>query len=241
MRYFKKLMVFLFLSGIPTISESQVTLTISPTGHSYERTYKLSFNRERRIFSDSDSIWVQLPTNCEGRIDIIINEMLMDSLVGETEEEGKAIIRMSNTTAKIKTGYTFCINVKKELETRRFTQIFKYSIIPGGGRFYAKKPWQGIGIAILQIAPVPFAIYCNEERKKYYSLAQEAAARGDREELDKNFKKSQDFRQWVGFATGVAITATLVNIFDVVINVKDIRCVPMVSNDGFRLGIIKNW
>lgn len=231
MRYLKSLTILLFICSVATTGKSQVTLTISPLGPLYER--EIIINGENR---SEDTIQVTLPTNWSGNINFIIKgtpHSLEDNILFPDDPIPNMM--------KINTGYRFYIEAKKEIETRSITQILKYSIIPGGGRFYAKKPWQGIGIAILQIAPIPFVIYCNEERKRYYSLAEKAAVRGDREELDKNFKKSQDFRQCAGFATGVVITATLVNIFDVLINVKDTRCEPLVSNDGFRLKIIRNW
>ena len=87
MKYFKISMFFLLFFFISsTIVKSQVTLTIWPIGRSYKRAYNISFNGQEKYYSFKDSILVQLPTQCKGKIDFIIKETPMNDLAVKKKE-----------------------------------------------------------------------------------------------------------------------------------------------------------
>jgi hypothetical protein len=122
---------------------------------------------------------------------------------------------------------------------RNFSKNMAYFLIPGGGRFYKRKPWQGLGLAILQLAPIPFIVYYDNQHNKYYNKALKAAALGDQHTLNINFDKSQKFHRQTGIAIGISAVATLINIFDVYINIKEITFEPLVTSNGAKLVIRK--
>lgn len=125
--------------------------------------------------------------------------------------------------------------------SRKFHGILGYSLLPGGGRFYAGHPWQGVALGILQVAPIPLAIYYNDQRLKYLDRARDAARRVDQVALNENFDRSQDFRLRAGIAIGVSAVAYLFNTFDVLTNVKEVRFQPLFDENGVRLSICKEF
>jgi len=124
---------------------------------------------------------------------------------------------------------------------KNFGKILGYSLLPGGGRFYARHPWQGVALGILQVAPIPLVIYYNDQRLKYLDRARDAARRVDQAALDENFDKSQDFRLRAGIAIGVSAVAYLINTFDVLTGVKEVRFQPLVDANGVRLNVCKKF
>lgn len=139
----------------------------------------------------------------------------------------------------------FILKVKQDSiaceEQVTFDRIIAYSMLPGGGKFQTGHPWQGLVLGILQVAPIPFAIHYNYQRLKYFDRASEAAKRGDRAARDENFDRSQDYALRAGVALGITAVAYAINTFDVIKNLKKIRCRPIVHGDGFRLDISKNF
>lgn len=240
MKYFQTLIIFLVLIGMTETGISQVNLSISTTSDTIPLRYDFRLNDSNIFFraSANDTVWINLPANCGWSL----AWRTEDKPINEFVQLRKIIsVPGSRTRVCIADSFYFTINIQQKIKTISFPQFFQYSVIPGGGRFYFKRPWQGLGIAILQLAPIPFAVYYDDQRQKFYDLAVEAAAHGDQAGLDENFDKSQYFRRLTGFAIGISATATLINIFDVLINVKKTKLVPLVSDDGFRLGIIKNF
>lgn len=114
-------------------------------------------------------------------------------------------------------------------ERKNLNQLFKYSIIPGGARFYKHSNTIGIIIASLEVAPIPFAFWFNHDRNKYYEKAQEAAKQRNLEDLNRFYNKSQDFRCYRDVAITISAAAFLFNLLDVLLNVRKIVQVPRTS------------
>jgi len=136
---------------------------------------------------------------------------------------------------------TFKIKSPKYIpqEKRELLKILGYSLMPGGGRFYAGKNSQGWGVAILQLSSIGLAIHYNNQQQKYFDMAIEAANLRNQSELDKNFEKYKKFSLYTGIAVGIAAAASFFNICDVLINVKDIQCEPFASANGIGVQFSK--
>lgn len=122
-------------------------------------------------------------------------------------------------------------------EKRDFLKTLGFSLLPGGGRFHARKYWKGTGMAILQLASIGLAIYCNNQRQEYWNLTEMAALNRDQTKLDENYDKYKNFHYYTVAAIGAAIATNFLNVRDVLINVKNIDCRLSLSVDGIRVNI----
>jgi len=148
-------------------------------------------------------------------------------------------------TFTVKDSQNFALKVLQDsvvyVEKGSLAKTIAFSMLPGGGRFQAGHPWQGLAIGILQAVPIPLAIHYNYQRLKYLDWSNEAAKRGDRTGRDENFEKSRERALRVGIALGVTGVAYLINAIDVLSGAKDIKCQPVVHHDGFQLGFSKKF
>jgi len=106
------------------------------------------------------------------------------------------------------------------LEKRRLSQLLKATIIPGGSRFHNDSKVLGFLVGTLEVAPVPLWFYFNDRREFYLNKAIDAAKIGNREELNRNYDKSQKFRRNRDLTGAVFVGSFLFNLVDTILNVK---------------------
>jgi len=110
------------------------------------------------------------------------------------------------------------------LERRKFSQLLKTTIIPGGARFQNDTKAVGLFVGALEVASIPLWFYFNDRRESYLNKAVESAKNGDREGLDHNYDKSQKFRSYRDLNGAVFVGTFLFNLLDSILNVKTRVC-----------------
>ena len=127
-------------------------------------------------------------------------------------------------------------------EEGKWAKMIGYSIVPGGGRFQKGHRWQGVALGMLQVGPIPFAIYYNDQYRKYLQKARDAAFLRDEDALDQNFDKAQDFRSRAGIMIGISTGTYLLNIVDVfIIKNKEVKYQTVIDDNGIRFNISKKF
>ena len=124
-------------------------------------------------------------------------------------------------------------------ERRDFLTTLGYSLLPGGGEWYKGNTGAAILLASAQVIPMVFAIHYNNERLKYLDLAKEAALNNEALLSKEYFDEAQDNRSRRDFLYGASIMASLVNIYDVFLNVKDWDCQSSIQKNSAEIKFIK--
>lgn len=135
---------------------------------------------------------------------------------------------LDNNLVKVKNNLRFSLAANPQvvrdtlvvLEKRKLSQLLKATMIPGGARFHNDSKALGFFVGALEIAPVPLWFYLNDRRESYLNKAIDAAKMGDREELNRNYDKSQKFRRYRDLSGIVFAGSFLFNLLDTILNVK---------------------